>query len=394
VRVLVINNLYPPNAIGGYERLVAAVADDLADRGHHVSVLTSDYGTEEPQRGRIPVDRRLRLLVSEKNIYQPFGGSWVEREAINARNLSLLESAIRSSAPDVLLVGNLYFLDRSILSGLQAHADKTAYLLTDVWRIHFDNDSFLQQYFRHTVFQVGPGTPQLVPPDPSPVWPLSGRTLAEQADRLAAQALEQMRRRRREEELIGRRRVAQLAGDCVLCGPTLFTVRRAGPATLMLGATARAEASCARCGLDGPVRGAFHVASQLLAPQTVVGWVGGDDRLRRRLQATAARLEWFADLNQAVAAGSVGAGLALCLERLPEGGIGDALLSRLAAAGTSLVLAEQPPGEDDLWELLARAEACGFHRAVQSSFWSERYGYLGRDHHAWVLQARGPDARV
>ena len=43
MRVLFVSNLYPPNVIGGYERLCFEVAAALAKRGHDVWVLTSDH---------------------------------------------------------------------------------------------------------------------------------------------------------------------------------------------------------------------------------------------------------------------------------------------------------------------------------------------------------------
>ena len=41
-RILVINNLYPPQELGGYGRLMCDFANILERRGHNVYVLTSD----------------------------------------------------------------------------------------------------------------------------------------------------------------------------------------------------------------------------------------------------------------------------------------------------------------------------------------------------------------
>ena len=47
MRILLVSNLYPPYAVGGYERLAAWVADGLRERGHPVHVLTGK-GPEGP----------------------------------------------------------------------------------------------------------------------------------------------------------------------------------------------------------------------------------------------------------------------------------------------------------------------------------------------------------
>ncbi len=85
MNVLLVTNLYPPNAIGGYERLCASVASGLLARGHSVSVLTSDWGELAPQGDDVAVERSLKLFVSGKSIYEPFNGSALERRAISRR---------------------------------------------------------------------------------------------------------------------------------------------------------------------------------------------------------------------------------------------------------------------------------------------------------------------
>ena len=44
MRVLFVSNLYPPNVVGGYERLCFEVASAFASRGHEVHVLASGHG--------------------------------------------------------------------------------------------------------------------------------------------------------------------------------------------------------------------------------------------------------------------------------------------------------------------------------------------------------------
>ena len=44
MRILVLSNLYPPNVVGGYERLCFEVTSALAASGHDMTVLTSRHG--------------------------------------------------------------------------------------------------------------------------------------------------------------------------------------------------------------------------------------------------------------------------------------------------------------------------------------------------------------
>src|ERR1700760_2446245 len=45
MRILILSNLYPPNVVGGYERLCYEVTAGLAASGHEMTVLTSNYGS-------------------------------------------------------------------------------------------------------------------------------------------------------------------------------------------------------------------------------------------------------------------------------------------------------------------------------------------------------------
>ena len=44
MRILVISNLYPPHALGGYEQRCRETVESLRQRGHSVQVLCSSYG--------------------------------------------------------------------------------------------------------------------------------------------------------------------------------------------------------------------------------------------------------------------------------------------------------------------------------------------------------------
>ena len=63
MRVLFVSNLYPPNVVGGYERLCFEVASAFAARGHEVAVLTSGHGGGVAEYPGQTIRQALRLLA-------------------------------------------------------------------------------------------------------------------------------------------------------------------------------------------------------------------------------------------------------------------------------------------------------------------------------------------
>jgi glycogen synthase len=154
LKILFISNLYPPNAVGGYERLCFSVASDFAARGHDVVVLTSNYGSAREEFAGQRVHRLLELAVGEGGIYEPDQCSPEQRFERDTKNLKLCKEVALESAPDVIFVWNLYFLNQSLLQGISGLGIKTFYLLTDNWLIAFLQPDFIQSYFRKQVYQV------------------------------------------------------------------------------------------------------------------------------------------------------------------------------------------------------------------------------------------------
>ena len=151
MNVLFISNLYPPNVVGGYERLCFDMASALAARNHKVSVLTSNYGGRVEDYSGQDIERSLRLLADKRDIYRSFSASDVERKEINAHNTTVLERKLAEVRPDVLFVWNLFFFDRSLLQAIQSAGCRTVFLLTDNWLILFLKPEFWYRYFTKEV---------------------------------------------------------------------------------------------------------------------------------------------------------------------------------------------------------------------------------------------------
>lgn len=151
MKILFVSNLYPPNVVGGYERLCGSVAASFAGRGHNVTVLTSCYGATVSRHEGQLVHQALRLLVG-KTIYSEFTGSDARRAAINRSNVTVTRQVIHSAQPDVIYCWNLYGVDHSLLETLVASGVPLVLMLTDNWFLNAKNPSFVEEYFRTNVF--------------------------------------------------------------------------------------------------------------------------------------------------------------------------------------------------------------------------------------------------
>ncbi|HEX9682802.1 MAG TPA: glycosyltransferase family 4 protein [Acidimicrobiales bacterium] len=117
MRILVVTNLYPPHAHGGYELSCRDVMVRLADRGHDVAVLTTgeriagvDDGPGEPPGA---VERRLEWYWSDHRLLSP---RLVRRMSIERRNQERLRRALDRHRPDVVSVWNMGAMSLGLLA--------------------------------------------------------------------------------------------------------------------------------------------------------------------------------------------------------------------------------------------------------------------------------------
>jgi len=147
MRILFLSNLYPPNVVGGYERLCFEVVSGFVDIGHQVMILTSDYGGKAMDYPGQIVERSLKLFATEGDLYQPFNGTAEQKSVMNARNSYTLNRVMEQFDPQVLFVWNLFFYDPSVIEFIKQTGRPIVYLLTDNWLIAFLNPNFIQHYF-------------------------------------------------------------------------------------------------------------------------------------------------------------------------------------------------------------------------------------------------------
>lgn len=122
--VVIVTNLFPPQELGGYGRMMWEFAHGLIARGHRVRIVTSDVGefgkgpTADEVTMEQHVSRTLRLA-----------GTWVggraapisDRVEVARRmrdNAARLQAVVTECRADLILAGNLDFLSPSLVRPL------------------------------------------------------------------------------------------------------------------------------------------------------------------------------------------------------------------------------------------------------------------------------------
>ena len=122
MRILVISDLFPPVAFGGYEAETAALVDGLRER-HEVLVLTSDRGDTPPVEG---VRRELPYVGPRR------------REAFLApskasRAVKITRAALADFSPDLVYVANSVAIPQSAPLTAAAAGLPVAYRLSELF---------------------------------------------------------------------------------------------------------------------------------------------------------------------------------------------------------------------------------------------------------------------
>jgi glycosyltransferase involved in cell wall biosynthesis len=124
VRVLVISDLYPPIAFGGYERTCADLVDGLRER-HEVTVLTSDLRRREaPPEAWIR--RELRYLGPARRELPRVPAAAVHAARVTRRLL-------REVRPDVVYVSNCLEVSQAAPAAAAETGVPTVYRLSELW---------------------------------------------------------------------------------------------------------------------------------------------------------------------------------------------------------------------------------------------------------------------
>lgn len=129
MKILVITGLYPPYHLGGYEIRNKNIIDALACRGHTIKVLsskTSRKGEFAGDNSGYAVIRKLHSRskspalidrMTQHRLTRPLGLGLVFLREVCAdlRDLRLIERTIKTFAPDVIYLGHILPLTRTLL---------------------------------------------------------------------------------------------------------------------------------------------------------------------------------------------------------------------------------------------------------------------------------------
>jgi len=134
MRVLLVSNVFPPDAVGGYEQSARSVAEILRAEGNDVRVLTSRPARPDVAASDPPWIRRELLLQSDlRTGARP---SPLRRIGIARQDFAIVSRAVSDFRPDVHFLWNLGGFPRSVLAacdGERAAAAPAVYYLSDDW---------------------------------------------------------------------------------------------------------------------------------------------------------------------------------------------------------------------------------------------------------------------
>jgi glycosyltransferase involved in cell wall biosynthesis len=136
VKILVLSNLYPPAFVGGYEILCQQVCSALSERGHEVSVLTTDSGAAGASRSpgeASPAEGSG--IVRELELLAPFGAqaprSRARRWSVGRRNAVTARQTIRTLQPDLVFVWSQLRMTLGAARACERSGVTTCYTMND-----------------------------------------------------------------------------------------------------------------------------------------------------------------------------------------------------------------------------------------------------------------------
>jgi glycogen synthase len=132
VRVLVLSNLFPPAALGGYERMSRDVVERFRQRGHEVVVLTTTFGDTVDQTAGV---RRALGWYWDGQGEVVCPSLW-RRTCIEWTNQRELKRMLRSFRPSVVSVWGMGAASLGLLSTIAARGLPAVYVVGDDWLVY------------------------------------------------------------------------------------------------------------------------------------------------------------------------------------------------------------------------------------------------------------------
>jgi glycosyltransferase involved in cell wall biosynthesis len=144
MRLLFVNNYFPPHYVGGYELLCGRAANWLASAGCRVRVLTSAFrnnaGPVFAARPGVEIFRQLRLRYWTDITDL---GYWIREW----RDVSCFRRHLGEFRPDIVVLWNMHKLASGIILEAQRLAPMLVYQLMDDWILGFLKGNGLPQFW-------------------------------------------------------------------------------------------------------------------------------------------------------------------------------------------------------------------------------------------------------
>lgn len=149
MRVLVVTNMYPPHAYGGYEQSCRDVVQRWRAAGHQVLVLTGDIrvaGVADVPEEPAAVRRQLRLYWEDHRILDP---SPPRRLVMERANRRAFDRAVADHRPDVVSAWAMGALSLGILTRAAALGLPVVPVVCDEWPVYGPEvDAWLRPLWR------------------------------------------------------------------------------------------------------------------------------------------------------------------------------------------------------------------------------------------------------
>jgi glycosyltransferase involved in cell wall biosynthesis len=134
MHILFASNVFPPSAPGGYEQLCAEAAEELAGRGHQVSVLTCSIGRGDAELSAGPIQVHRVLHPEVIGGVLDTGRRLRQRAHLERDTLTSVRTVVGAIRPEAAIIWGMWNVPRSVPALLeQLLGNRVIYYLCDYW---------------------------------------------------------------------------------------------------------------------------------------------------------------------------------------------------------------------------------------------------------------------
>ncbi len=154
ISVLSVGNMYPPHHLGGYEITWRQAVEHLRERGHQVTVLTTDYRRPEvSQADAGDVHRDLRWYWRDHD-FPPLGLR--QRLALERHNQAVLDRHLADLRPDVVSWWAMGGMSLGLIESVRARGLPAVGVVGDDWMAYGPRVDAWQRLLRRAGPAAGP----------------------------------------------------------------------------------------------------------------------------------------------------------------------------------------------------------------------------------------------